>query len=170
LPVVALASAVTTSPASAVTTSPASTGGYGPPGSCFSTSVMGFCYLNNLDGSLYITGVTHNKPLTVTSTSSAADAFTFVSKDYPWGWLQLSRNPRQCWNEVRGTVYLDYCVTNDHNEYFDFESGPNPPEDWSIHNYSEGNTLNLAADKNGSHLYFTRGDNNTSAWYAGFCC
>lgn len=58
----------------------------------------------------------------------------------------------ECWNESGGLIYLDSCHAPDANEYFDFVSCPNAPNYWCIHNYAEGNTLNVAGDRDGQRL------------------
>lgn len=152
LPVVLIMGAMLpSSPALAVT--------YGPPSACWAGE--GGCFIQNLDGGLFIYGIIHNEP--IFSELGNGIGFSYVQKDGVWGWMK-SNYDGLCWNESSGRVYLDSCVAPDANEYFDFVSCPNAPNYWCIHNYAEGNTLNLAGDSDGGDLYFTSGDNHTSEW------
>lgn len=150
---------------SALTSSPASASVYGPPSVCYAAE--GGCFLQNLvtggNGNLLIYGNTHNQPLY--TDSYAEDGYTYVAKDGSWGWMQSNANG-ECWNQAHGAVYLDSCQTADPNEYFDFVECPGASNYWCIHNYAEGNTLNLAGDSDFGNLYFTSGVNHTSEWSA----
>lgn len=119
----------------------------------------GGCYLYNLyDGDLGINGSTHGQRLYSLPYPNAA-GYSFVQKDGSWGWI-VSNVSGLCWNQAHGALYLDSCVAPDANEYFDFVAYGSY---WRIHNYAEGNTLNVAAD--GGDLYFTSGVNDTSLWW-----
>jgi hypothetical protein len=123
----------------------------------------GGCLLFNLDDDhdLGINGLTHGQRLFGEAYPNA-DYYSFVQKDGSWGWM-VSNQTGLCWNQAHGAVYLDSCVAPDANEYFDFVADGNY---WLIHNYAEGNTLNVAATtSNSGWLYFTSGANDTSLWW-----